>query len=157
MLTIKSLIMPRSPWWAVAGLAAGALLNVVSMLTDDYRDKTATVVTMQGDVIYQDDRVLRVHLYGVKSLECDYGGIQAFFAHPTTGLLVETDINRVDMPERRITKPLGKFDLGIWEAARPPLQSKKFLIFVNHKCGAYARITRIADLDINKSEVSTDF
>ena len=144
----------RSPIMTALGIIAGAVTTWTMMEASSWREEalrrraepvvhvTSTLIKASTDGV-----LLRVGP-GEKLRECEYLGIQGFLRQED-GFLAEVSATRVDTPELKQTKPVGKFaDFGIWKLYPSINGADRAYLFVNHDCNGYTKVSTIADVEI---------
>ena len=144
----------RSPVIAALGIIVGAvatwtMLEASSRQEEALRRRMEPVVYVTSTLIKAsaDGVLLRVGP-GEKLRECEYLGIQGFLRQED-GFLAEVSAVRVDTPELRQTKPVGRFaDFGQWMLYPYIIGADRAYLFVNHDCNGYTKVSTIADVEI---------
>ena len=151
----------RNPFWALCGALIGAAIMLAVSAHNHNSDIASAVekvradeMAARGPVVIAASEIrgidvggVNVHLGPVDKLrDCDYRGMQAFFATQTAGMQ-ELSANRIDTPETRATKPIGKFaTFGIWRLTPRMAGTGKLMMFINYNCDGLTIVTRVADL-----------
>ena len=128
--------------------AIGILLFRVSEaylapLMTEYRDTRNPVVAMDGDIVKRGVGFVDIHVYGEKLRKCRYMQTQAFAR--VDGQLKDMETKRIDTPETGATKPLGRFDIGVWHVSPLPPNTTHAVMYVQHDCDGRVVVTKIAD------------
>lgn len=144
----------RSPLIAALGVIVGAVATWSMMETAAKREDallrraepvvhvTSTLISASAEGV-----LLRVGP-GEKLRECKYIGIQGFLRQED-GFLAEVVAKRIDTPELKQTKPVGKFaDFGQWLLSPYADGADRAYLFVNHDCNGYTKVSTIADVEI---------
>jgi len=142
--------MMKSSWdvrFTVAlSILLGLLLYAVldSHWALDLYNKYNPVVDMQGELVQREGDAVVVHIWGEKSRECKYVGIQSFAKKNHT--LFDTYISRVDKTQDNHTRPTGSFDIGWWRIRPVTLDVSHVVVYSQHECRGRLVTTLIAEV-----------
>jgi len=110
-------------------------------------DHTAPVVVAKGELVSREPDNVVIRLAGEKKRECRYVGIQAY-SKMQDDTLRDASIRRVDQMANENTRPLGKFDMGVWDI-RPTTGATAVEVYVQHSCRAGdLRSTKMAEVKL---------
>lgn len=110
------------------------------------------VAAMEGKVVELGENHVLVHIAGEKREPCDYAGISAY-------VYMQGDDHGRDAPLTRAdgirsdghTKPVGSFDIGVWRIDRIGA-AVRAEVWVTHFCQGKRRVTKIADVSLDKEQ-----
>jgi hypothetical protein len=142
----------RQPFTIVLGLVLGVLagfatIPIYQFGMDSY-DSEFHVLTMTAKVIAANADKVTIHATGEKRRECQYLRLYAYTVHDA-GILHDANIQRVDLPEDRDSKPLGSFDFGFW-AIWPREDAVGIQVFSEHLCSGRKVVNKIIDIKVPK-------
>lgn len=136
--------------FALIGIWIGTALVDYNVI-DKVRFWWRPVVQMQGILIGEiSPGHITIHMYGKKlrGVECEYRGIQAY-GDRITGLPVDLNSRRLDIPEKGDTKDEGTYDIGFWEIW-PTEGIYRIRVNVGHLCGKSRVSTEIASINLDE-------
>ena len=97
-------------------------------------DHFSPVVIARGELVAREPDNVVIRLAGEKKRECRYAGIQAYSKMPDDTLR-DASIRRVDQMANDLTRPIGKFEMGVWDI-RPTTGATAVEVYVQHSCRA---------------------
>lgn len=136
--------MERYAWipWAMMGLA---LLYVGITPFMPLYDILRPVVTMSASIVARDADSITVNLAGEKHRNCRYAGIGA--AIKVGDVYVGTQIQRIDMPAKGVSQPVGRNDFGTWRVW--PLKDGTLVtIHIQYACDARYVLAKVAEVKL---------
>lgn len=131
-------------WTLSAAVVIGLALSPAANLPYLIYDALVPVVRMQGELVSKTEDSVVVHIWGSKSRECKYLGLQAFSTGPN-GNRRDANITRLDMPSAGATKPKGEFDIGNWKLW-PVTGAVSVQVYVQHDCDGRILNAQIAEV-----------
>lgn len=105
-----------SAWlWCLIGIGGGFAIAPGGVLDWVYArwDDINPVVRATGTVVARDADSVTVSIRGTKRRLCEYVGANGY-AVDAHGEMADVNLERVDRPQLRFTRPVGQFDAGRW-------------------------------------------
>lgn len=152
------LIMPhvvRSYWSVAVAIVCGfALLPALQRHYNEWADQRESrhelsrpVVDMSGSLVVRSGDSVIINIRGQKLRDCRYSGITAYSVG-AAGVRYDARIERIDLPEKGETKPIGQYDLGSWRIWPIYDETRAVIVFVDHFCGNVQVRSVIAEVQL---------
>jgi hypothetical protein len=109
-----------------------------------YYDDAKPVVVMQAQLLTRTDHDAVLRIYGDKLRPCTYLRMQTYW-RDSMGELHDAFAQRLDMPNRGDSKPLGSFDIGQWRVW-PVQGAKSIVMFSQHDCDGRLVSTKMVEV-----------
>jgi hypothetical protein len=107
-------------------------------------DRLNPVVSMSGVLVETTGQTVRIGIRGSKHRDCMYLRMVSYGVD-SKGTRHDMHMARLSMAEVGDSKPVGNYDLGIWELV-PRGDAKRVQVDVVHLCGSRTVRTMIADV-----------
>ena len=138
----------RSHFWTVVfALAFVVGMQPIAPMLGHWYNENTPVVDMEGVIVERTDESVLIHITGEKLRMCRYVAITAMTS-TADGRLEDAYIRKMSgKPQDGSTKPVGNYDLGLWQVW-PISGSSKVVVFVQHDCDGAVVLSKIAEVSL---------